>query len=307
MRPVCLRLVQIALALNLPPVGVGGVPGTSFDLFPLQPGLQYRYEYRSGGSNSDELCSATSSDSGVIAYLVVDSTTIADSLVVWSVQETREIFVRVHVWCVEQSDTSYTLLDTNNFKLYESNRGRHEIKCFAVAWQFPIVYPDTIRVYRFSDTSAYTIARGWYKSPIDKGTDTIWFCAESGLYARHLKSNTVRGYMYLYDQYDIQAIGAPTLAVSTEEANPTSITLWQNYPNPFNPATTIVYELPRETFVSLKLYNCLGQQVMTLDNGIRSRGRHSVVLLNHTLSTGAYFCVLRSGTQTLAKKILLVR
>jgi hypothetical protein len=57
---------------------------------------------------------------------------------------------------------------------------------------------------------------------------------------------------------------------------PSEYSLLQNYPNPFNPATTIVYELPHRTFVSLKVYNILGEQVSSLIENQEAAGRHEV-------------------------------
>ena len=47
---------------------------------------------------------------------------------------------------------------------------------------------------------------------------------------------------------------------------PTGYTLYQNYPNPFNPKTTIEYEVPEKSFVTIKIYDILGREVQTLVN-----------------------------------------
>ncbi len=58
--------------------------------------------------------------------------------------------------------------------------------------------------------------------------------------------------------------------------HPTSFTLSEAAPNPFNPATSIRYEVPRPTHVTLSVFNVLGQEVVQLVDGIRSAGRYAV-------------------------------
>jgi hypothetical protein len=64
---------------------------------------------------------------------------------------------------------------------------------------------------------------------------------------------------------------------------PGSFALQQNYPNPFNPGTTIQFSLPHEPYVSLKVYEVLGQEVLTLVNGTRSPG-----IYFYTLQAGSF-------------------
>ncbi|GEM_PF-6953853 len=70
---------------------------------------------------------------------------------------------------------------------------------------------------------------------------------------------------------------------------PTLYALNQNYPNPFNPSTTIGYELPNRSVVSLKIYNVVGQLVATLTDGIEDPGYKHVKFNAHSLSSGVYF------------------
>ncbi len=71
---------------------------------------------------------------------------------------------------------------------------------------------------------------------------------------------------------------------------PTVYALEQNYPNPFNPITTIRIALPEQAFVTLKIYNVLGQEVMTLlDNEMLDAGRQDVELNASDLASGIYF------------------
>ena len=72
------------------------------------------------------------------------------------------------------------------------------------------------------------------------------------------------------------------------KAVPSDYKLFQNYPNPFNPSTTIKYQIPKEGFVILKIYNILGSEVNTIVNGKQDKGFYSVEFNGSILSSGVY-------------------
>jgi hypothetical protein len=96
---------------------------------------------------------------------------------------------------------------------------------------------------------------------------------------------------------------------------PSRFSLAQNYPNPFNPSTKLEFSLPRSGYVTLKVYNTLGQEVVTLVDGIQDAGFKSVVFDARDLSSGVYFyrMVASSSSTDLGlrfvetKKMLLIR
>ena len=96
------------------------------------------------------------------------------------------------------------------------------------------------------------------------------------------------------------------------EALPREIALYQNYPNPFNPTTSIRYDLKSQGFVSLKVFNILGQQVRTLVNSLEPSGSY-VTSWDGTndsgvlLSSGVYLCRLVVGGFSDTRKMLLLR
>jgi len=98
-----------------------------------------------------------------------------------------------------------------------------------------------------------------------------------------------------------------TPAVSVTQERPTQFSLRQNYPNPFNPTTTIEYDLPVDTRVSLKLYDVLGREVMSLVDGFVSAGYHEVTLDGSALSSGVYLYRLDAGSFTQVRKLLMLK
>lgn len=85
--------------------------------------------------------------------------------------------------------------------------------------------------------------------------------------------------------------------------------LKQNYPNPFNPSTVIDYHLPEANYVSLKIFNSLGEEVVTLiDNEFQDIGSHSKLFnVNSTLPSGVYFYRLQAGKFVETKKMILLK
>lgn len=95
--------------------------------------------------------------------------------------------------------------------------------------------------------------------------------------------------------------------VAYEENQPNDYSISQNYPNPFNPATTIVYALPKEGMVTLRIYNILGQVVSTLVNQNQATGTYTVNFNANDLSSGIYFYNIQAGNFNQVKKMMLIK
>ena len=88
---------------------------------------------------------------------------------------------------------------------------------------------------------------------------------------------------------------------------PAVFSLSQNYPNPFNPSTTISYQLPVNSHVTLRVYDELEREFETLVNTIQEAGGHSVKFHAAGLPGGVYFYGLEAGTYHDVKKLLLLK
>jgi hypothetical protein len=106
---------------------------------------------------------------------------------------------------------------------------------------------------------------------------------------------------------DIGKAGLKHEKSETLSLRPTKYTLHQNAPNPFNPTTSIRYDLPDDNFVTLRVYNSLGQEVATLVNEFQSGGFKSVTWNAENVPSGLYFYRLTAGSYTEVKKMLLMK
>ncbi|MEE4312312.1 MAG: malectin domain-containing carbohydrate-binding protein [candidate division KSB1 bacterium] len=93
---------------------------------------------------------------------------------------------------------------------------------------------------------------------------------------------------------------------------PQEYKLWQNYPNPFNNATVITFDLPEESMVDLRIFNLLGQQIVTLVNESRNAGTHQIHWngldeYGNDVPTGVYVCVIQTGEYRKTMKMMLMK
>ncbi|MFA6468613.1 MAG: T9SS type A sorting domain-containing protein [Bacteroidota bacterium] len=103
-----------------------------------------------------------------------------------------------------------------------------------------------------------------------------------------------------------------TKDIAIQVAAPERYELFQNYPNPFNPATTISYQLPVSSTVSLKVFDILGKEVATLDEGIKEAGYYQQNWNAGGMASGMYLYQLSFQNQQgemehYRKKLLLLK
>jgi hypothetical protein len=104
-----------------------------------------------------------------------------------------------------------------------------------------------------------------------------------------------------------QTLGTVAVTPNFDAAVIVEYALHQNYPNPFNPTTSIALDLVKSGFVSLNVYNLMGQEVTSLVNGSMTDGRHIVIFDASALSSGIYVCRLSVNGFVAEKKMLLMK
>lgn len=101
--------------------------------------------------------------------------------------------------------------------------------------------------------------------------------------------------------------GPNTVSVNEDGLTPYEYALAQNYPNPFNPSTKINYSLADAGNVTIKIFNILGQEIVTLVDGFKEAGKHSVSFDASSLSSGIYLYKINAANFTSTKKMILLR
>jgi len=102
-------------------------------------------------------------------------------------------------------------------------------------------------------------------------------------------------------------IRGPVTSVEASDVLPAEFALGQNYPNPFNPVTTIRFAVPTHSHVTIVAYNILGQMVRMLVDEDLVPGIHSVRFDAHDFSSGVYFYVMRAGSFSQTRKLMVLR
>jgi hypothetical protein len=95
--------------------------------------------------------------------------------------------------------------------------------------------------------------------------------------------------------------------VEATQILPFEFSLSQNYPNPFNPSTNIQYAISSRQFVTIKVYDILGNEITTLVNDYRDAGIYNVQFTMHNLASGIYFYTLQAGDFVESKKMILLK
>ena len=178
---------------------------------------------------------------------------------------------------------------------------------------FPFGTFPALRVSEISQTSAYMNGSLIYQETQPSFT---WIAKDAGTFQADI--DTTYGYsgsVYLTSAELTQYTTAP-LAVNEHGLNtPDKFILYQNYPNPFNPSTKIRYAIPAnasKSYVTLKIYNVLGNEVATLVNEKKPAGTYEVEFSaanvnGNELPSGVYFYRLTAGSLIRTQKMILLK
>ena len=114
------------------------------------------------------------------------------------------------------------------------------------------------------------------------------------------------------DHMGFRVVIREQLDAKIETILPERFTLHQNYPNPFNPVTTLRYELPNNSLVTIIIYDMLGREVKTLINQTQDAGYRSVIWdatndYDKPVSAGIYLYQIQAGEYISTKKMVLLK
>lgn len=121
-------------------------------------------------------------------------------------------------------------------------------------------------------------------------------------------ANTSLGNLwYRLKQFDFDGTTTTYAAIEVEAKIPTEFSLKQNFPNPFNPLTRIAFTLPQKSQVKITVFDQLGSVMSILVNGEFNRGSHFVDFDASNLASGLYFYRIETPSNSLTRKMLLIR
>jgi photosystem II stability/assembly factor-like uncharacterized protein len=140
-----------------------------------------------------------------------------------------------------------------------------------------------------------------------------WLLVSEGMYDVETWDFVVDSNGYVYASTNEGVWKTKTNTVITginDEVNndmPETFHLSQNYPNPFNPTTTIKYQIPGLSFVTLKVYDVLGNEIATLANEEKPAGSYEVEFNANGLPSGIYFYRIQADFFVETKKMILIK
>jgi parallel beta-helix repeat protein len=159
--------------------------------------------------------------------------------------------------------------------------------------------------YIFANSNNDTIYDLYNNTPDSiKAENNFWGTGNLSLIEQHIfhkPDNPALGFV------DYIPIYIPVSVNNNGSTIPSGFKLHDIYPNPFNPYAVVTYVVPKAVYVSLKVYDILGNEISVLEEGIQQAGKHEVTFNGANLSSGVYFAVLKTEGFTDSKKFVLLK
>ena len=139
------------------------------------------------------------------------------------------------------------------------------------------------------------------KSPVNRATVKFQVIAKKGAYSKKISGDDRVLFVNRYEYLSTEGEGVPV-----------EFALHENYPNPFNPTTTLRFDLPEVSNITLTIYNMLGQKVRTFNYQNTSAGYHSVTWnatndYGDPVGAGVYLYQLQTKDFVKTRKMVLLK
>ncbi|MFA6468207.1 MAG: T9SS type A sorting domain-containing protein [Bacteroidota bacterium] len=163
---------------------------------------------------------------------------------------------------------------------------------------------NTTNIYVGNDLGVY----------VSTNSGSTWNTFSDGLYDATLimdlsisqQNRSIRGVTHGNGVFERKLLQTPT-AVNSGQVVATEFRLYQNYPNPFNPTTTISYIVPKQTHVSIIIYDQLGRKMESLVDQNTPAGSYSVTLNAANYASGTYYYTMKAGIYSATKSMVLIK
>ncbi|MCF8268121.1 MAG: T9SS type A sorting domain-containing protein [Ignavibacteriales bacterium] len=205
--------------------------------------------------------------------------------------------------------------------IYDNNSGSNYIATFTTNSTFPVEltsfaaqakagfvqlnWATATEVNNYGFDVQRSAGNGWEKIAFIEGNGNSNSPKSYSFTDKNVLSGT---YSYRLKQIDTDGQFEYSDVVAVEINNlPSVYSLDQNYPNPFNPTTNIKFGLPKDAFVSLKVFNILGQEVKTLLAGFKPAGEYVIPFDASDLTSGLYLYKLETEGFSSVRKMLLTK
>ena len=276
------------------------------DIFPLAVDSCWIYYFNNGyGIPAIHIYTE---DEGYINYRI-DSNEVYSDSIEWHFSAKRD-FIRTiynHTPPVEEHH------DTLSFTLIEELEGNHQLHLkendYLCAFPFFNTAPDSEQFFRYVeiDTSDQLILQLIPSPGYSPFSVTYTLKKDKGI----LKT---AGYMYSSGGWSVHTLFDlvnQIAGIDIIESGIINFNLSQNYPNPFNPSTKISWQTPVSGWLTLKVYDVLGDEVATLVDEYKTAGSYEVefksTVGSRQLANGVYFYRLLAGDYAETKKIILLK
>ncbi len=143
-------------------------------------------------------------------------------------------------------------------------------------------------------------------------SDSNWTAVNTGLTDNYIFAFAISGNYIFAGTYGDgvwkRSLSEITNVEEIKSNIPSTLTLAQNYLNPFNPSTTIKWQIPKASLVTIKIYDVHGREIETVVDKYQEAGQHSILyIVNSTMSSGVYFYQLKAGNYVETKNMILLK
>jgi len=275
------------------------------DLFPLAIGNRWTYGYYWSVYTGSPTGEGSYRDTGTVMLQIVSKVVTTDSTQ-WLIRETFQLWMQIIAGAYNGPTIS---IDT--IILTELYQGQHRLYINGdnnkiIQSVLPFLHDVDTIVYRYNTVNSDGTRKFTSRNKKGKGVFMLSFKQGIGLSSVFTIDGCTctdgyNGSHSLRNQIitDVPINHAALLTLNFQ--------LSQNYPNPFNPSTTISFYVPFRSFVTLKIFDCLGREVGNLAAEEFSSGNYSRDWNAINLPNGVYFYRLQSGSFSETKKLILLK